>query len=195
MAEAGHELSGGGAGGGEGSGQVAEIVKVQALGSGRVGGRPELLRPVLGRDGRSLVAGEDHRVRLGVDVVGEVVVEDADQFVRDGDGASSGLRFGRPEHPPLAHDDLGLLFDGNRPVDQVDVAAFESGQLPGSQPGEGGGIDGRPVPVADRVGDSFHGLQRRDLSFGRTFVAGAFDHERVRHDETVGCGGHEYRPE
>ena len=102
---------------------------------------------------------------------------------------------GAPLSPALAHDDLGLLFDSDRPVDQVDVAAFESGQLPRSQPGEGGGVDERPVPSADRVGDGVHGLKRRDPSFGGTFVAGALDHARVRHDETIGCGGHEYRSE
>jgi len=54
---------------------------------------------------------------------------------------------------------LRLLFDGDSPVDQVDVASFESGQLLGSQPSEGGGVRERPVRVPDCCGDGFDGLR------------------------------------
>lgn len=92
-------------------------MEVEAGGAGAVGRLPEFLGAVLGGDRRALFTSEDDGVRLRADVAGQMLIEEVGQLGRDGDSAPAGVGPGGAEHPALPDDDLGLLLDGDGPVD------------------------------------------------------------------------------
>ncbi len=120
-----------------------------------------------------------------------MVVQDSDELGGDGDGPPAGVGLWRTEDPAPPDDDLGLLLDSDRPVDEVDVVSLEAGQLPSPEPGERRRVDERAVPFVEGVCERGQGLQCGDLPFRSPLLTGALDHARVGLDQAVGGGGHQ----
>ena len=140
------------------------------------------------RSGPPRSPGKDPVARARAAEARQVLLELLGQERRQHERAHACVALGRPEHELAVCHLLLLLFDGDRLVQQVDVASLQAEQLAHAQPDEARDEHEHAVSVADAFGDRPDLIGGRDRAFSCALDAGTADDARIAKDQLVGDG-------